>query len=134
MATIAELEARRREAARLLRKGMTQTQVAQLIGVTRHTVSGWGKALEQDGFRGLRIARLGRKARLNEQQLREAVRTLRKGPRAAGLSDGPWTLSQVASVIQQQFGVSYRRTRITKLLHESGFIPKKRHGWVRRVP
>jgi transposase len=42
------LEQRRKKAARLLSKGMTQAAVAQELGVSRQSVSVWAKALETD--------------------------------------------------------------------------------------
>ncbi|RJF92410.1 helix-turn-helix domain-containing protein [Noviherbaspirillum saxi] len=42
------LEQRRRQAARLLAKGITQTEVARELGVSRQSVSVWAKAQETD--------------------------------------------------------------------------------------
>ena len=130
MVDIENLEARRRKAARLLGSGMTQAQVARLSGVARQTVNGWAQALKQDGLRGLRVPRLGRKPRLDESEFHDLVRLLRKGPSASGFDEGPWTVRRVALLIEQRFGVSYQRTRIVELLHEAGLVPRRR-GWIR---
>lgn len=131
MVDIDTLEARRRKAVRLLRGGMTQAQVARLSGVTRQTVNGWAQAAKQDGLRGLRVRRLGRKPRLDERQLHELVRLLRKRPAGSGIEDGPWTVRRVARLVERRFGVSYQRTRIVELLHEAGLVPRGR-GWIHR--
>ena len=61
----AALEARRMEAARLLRQGLSQSEVARAVGVHRQSVSRWAHELEQSGLRGLRQAkRTGRPPKL----------------------------------------------------------------------
>ena len=53
----AALEARRMEAARLLRQGLSQSEVARAVGVHRQSVSRWAQELERSGVRGLRQAK-----------------------------------------------------------------------------
>src|ERR1700691_2438810 len=47
----AALEARRMEAARLLREGLSQSAVARELGVHRQSVSRWARELGQSGVR-----------------------------------------------------------------------------------
>src|SRR6266851_1852667 len=71
----AALEARRMEAARLLRQGLSQSQVARAVGVHRQSVSRWAQELEQSGVCGLRQAkRTGRPPKLSPAQLRDLER------------------------------------------------------------
>jgi transposase len=73
------------EAARLLRQGLSQSQVARAVGVHRQSVSRWARELEQSGVRGLRKAgRIGRPPKLNASQLRDLERALKRGPEAFG--------------------------------------------------
>lgn len=127
------MEARRRAAARLLRKGVAQAEVARLSGVSRQSVSRWAAALDKEGLRGLRRARrAGRKPRLDEQQRVKLVRLLKAGPEAAGFATGLWTLPRVAQLIEQRFGVSYGMTRVWQLLRELGFTPQRPTGRARQ--
>src|SRR5260370_41537729 len=83
----AALEARRMEAARLLRQGLSQSQVARAVGVHRQSVSRWPQELEQSGVRGLRQAkRTGRPPTLIPAQLRDLERSLKRGPEAVGIT------------------------------------------------
>jgi transposase len=60
------LERRRLEAARLLRQGLGQSEVARAVGVQRQSVSRWARELGESGLRGLRkAARTGRPAKLS---------------------------------------------------------------------
>ena len=104
----AALEARRMEAARLLRQGLSQSQVARVVGVHRQSVSRWAQELEQSGVRGLRQAkRTGRPPKLNPAQLRDLERALQRGPEAFGFASGLWTASRVRAVIEYRTGVRY---------------------------
>ena len=63
------LERRRLEAARLLREGLGQSQVARAVGVHRQLVSRWARELSESGLRGLRKAgRTGRPAKFSPTQ------------------------------------------------------------------
>jgi transposase len=96
----AALEARRMAAARLLREGLSQSEVARELGVHRQSVSRWARELGQSGVRGLRQAgRTGRPPKLGPAQLRDLERTLKRGPEALGYATGLWTAGRVRDLI-----------------------------------
>jgi transposase len=129
----AAMEERRREAARLLRKGVSQSEVARLTQVSRQSVSRWAMALEQEGLRGLhRARRPGRKPQLDDKQLTKLVRLLKAGPEAAGFPTGLWTLPRVAQLIDERFGVAFGTTRVWQLLRQLGFTPQRPTGKARQ--
>src|SRR5271157_2882218 len=102
------LERRRLEAARLLREGFGQSEVARALGVHRQSVSRWARELGASGLRGLRkAARTGRPAKLSPTQLRELERALKRGPEACGYSGGLWTAIRVRNLIVERTGVRY---------------------------
>jgi len=126
------MEERRREAARLLRKGVSQAEVSRITGVSRQSVSRWASTLEEEGLRGLRRARrAGRKPGLDSKQLEQLARLLKAGPEAAGFSTGLWTLPRVAQLIEQRFGIAYGTTRVWQLLRQLGFTPQRPTGRAR---
>src|SRR5437879_4935068 len=64
------LEQRRWRAARLLKKGVHQSEVARRVGAHRQSVSRWAQQLEEAGLSGLKKAgRAGRKPRLSPEDL-----------------------------------------------------------------
>ena len=74
------LEKRRMKAVDLLRKGLSQSEVARQVGVHRQSVSRWAQQLEDGGRRSLRRAKkIGRPPRLTEPDLRRVERGLRRG-------------------------------------------------------
>jgi transposase len=115
----AALEERRMEAARLLRAGLSQSEVARKIGVHRQSVSRWARDLEQSGVRGLRKAeRTGRPAKLRAAQLRDLERALQRGPEAFGFTSGLWTATRVRELIEQRTGVRYHQDHVWRILRK----------------
>jgi transposase len=124
----AELERRRRRAARLFGRGATQAEVARELRVSRQSVSRWYADWQAGGTTALKAAgRAGRMPRLTPAQLRRVERALRKGPRAHGFGTDLWTLDRVAAVIETQTGVRYHPGHVWKLLRD-------KLGWTRQRP
>jgi transposase len=114
------LERRRLEAARLLRQGLGQSEVARAVGVHRQSVSRWARALGESGLRGLRkAARTGRPAKLSPAQLREFVRALKRGPEACGYVSGLWTAGRVRGLIEDRTGVRYHEDHVWRIVNAS---------------
>ncbi len=125
----AALEARRMEAARLLRQGLSQCQVARAVGVHRQSVSRWARELEQSGVRGLRQAkRTGRPAKLSPAQLRDLERALQRGPEAFGFASGLWTASRVRDLIDSRTGVRYHEDHVWRILRKLNWSCQRPSG------
>ena len=115
----AALEERRMEAARLLREGLSQSEVARRVGVHRQSVSRWARELEQSGVRGLRRARRsGRPPKLSAAQLRDIERALKRGPETFGFATGLWTASRVRDLIEYRTGVRYHEAHVWRILRK----------------
>jgi len=124
----AALEERRMEAARLLRQGLSQSQVARELGVHRQSVSRWARELEQSGVRGLRKAeRTGRPAKLTPAQLRDLERALERGPEAFGFS-GLLTAGRVRDLIEYRTGVRYHEDHVWRILRKLNWTCQRPSG------
>jgi len=116
------LEQRRLRAARLLRKGVHQSEVARRVGAHRQSVSRWAQQLEAEGLPGLRKAgRAGRKPRLSPEDLRKIERGLKRGPEALGYETGLWTSWRVTHLIEQECGVRYHASQAWRILRQLGW-------------
>ena len=116
------LEQRRMEAARLLEKGYSQSQVARRVGAHRQSVSQWARQLDQGGRRALKKAgRAGRKPRLRPEDLRRIERGLKRGPQARGYETSLWTSWRVAHLIEQECGVKYHPSQAWRILRQLGW-------------
>ena len=115
----AALEVRRIEAARLLRAGLSQSEVARELGAHRQSVSRWARELEVAGLRGLRKAkRIGRPPKLSSAELRDIERALRRGPEAFGFSNGLWSAGRVRELIERRTGVRYHEDHVWRILRK----------------
>lgn len=117
-----ELERRRLEGGRLLRAGVSQSEVARRVGVHRQSVSRWDKELKQSGIRGLKKAgRAGRKPLLTTADLRRVESKLKQGAQARGYATELWTTCRVADLIEQECGVKYHPAHVWRILQELGW-------------
>lgn len=109
------------KAARLLRAGLGQSEVARELGVHRQSVCRWARELERLGVRGLRKAKhTGRPPRLSAVQLRDIERALGRGPEAFGFTSGLWTASRVRDLIEYRTGVRYHEDHVWRILRKLG--------------
>ncbi len=117
---------RRLQAIELLKKGGTQTEVAETLGVTRQAVYLWWRAFREEGKLGLRQRpHTGRPPKLDGRVLKTLPRILAKGAQAHGFEGDVWTRERVAAVIQKRFGVEYNPRHVGKLLRRLGLSWKK---------
>ena len=125
----AALERRRLSAARLLRQGFSQSEVARRVSVHRQSVSRWASELEQAGVPGLRRAkRGGRPPRLSAIQLRQLEQALKRGPEAFGFVSGLWRARRVRELIEYRTGVRYHEDHVWRILHELGWTCQRPVG------
>jgi len=123
------LEQRRMQAARLLEKGYSQSEVARRVGVHRQSVSQWAYALQENGRAGLKKAgRAGRKPRLSADDLRQLERGLKRGPEILGYETSLWTSQRVAHLIQQECGIAYHPSQAWRILRQLGWRCQQPRG------
>jgi transposase len=123
------LEQRRMAAVRLLRQGLSQSEVARQMDVHRQSVSRWARELEEAGVRGLRKAeRTGRPPKLSPAQLRDIERALKRGPEAFGYTTGLWTAARVRDLIEYRTGVRYHEDHVWRILRKLGWTCQRPTG------
>lgn len=117
-----EQEQVRRKGVALLKAGVTPTDIARRLGVSRVTVYNWQ---ERGVGAKARIRPCGRKAKLADNQRARLERILEHGPVAYGFSTEVWTGERIARVVREQFGVSYHPRFIPWLLRSWGWSWQK---------
>jgi transposase len=123
------LEERRWQAARLLKRGLPQAEVARQVGVHRQSVSRWAQQLERGGRSALKKAgRAGRKPRLTPANLRRIERGLTRGPESLGYDTSLWTAWRVADLIERECGVRYHPGHVWWLLRKLGWSCQRPTG------
>lgn len=121
------IEARRLAGARMLKRKVSQADVARELGVSRQAVSLWAKQLaEVNGAVGkLRAKALGRPKRLSPEQCESLTRMLVAGALQAGFPTELWTVKRVRVLVALEFGVEYTNSGCWELLRSLGFSPQK---------
>jgi transposase len=123
------LERRRMQAARLLEKGYSQSEVARRVGAHRQSVSQWAAELQEKGRAGLKKAgRAGRKPRLSPDQRRKIEQGLKQGPGALGYGTSLWTSARVAHLIERECGVAYHPGHVWRILRQLGWSCQRPTG------
>jgi len=122
----AVLEARRRRALKLLKKGLSLNEVARRLGCAPSSVMRWRDAVERDGAEGLKVrASPGRPLKLSAPERVKLQEVLLAGPLASGYHTDLWTTARVASVVRKRFGVRYHPDHVGRLLHQMGWSAQK---------
>jgi transposase len=119
-------EARRLQAWQLKRKGWSQRQIAEALGVSEGAVSQWMTRARHGGPEALRhCPPRGAPRRLTDAQLARLPALLQPGAEAYGFRGEVWTRARVAVIIRLEFGVSYHPVHVGRLLKAIRWSPQK---------
>jgi transposase len=120
------IEARRRQALRLLDQDYSLGEVGRMLGCAPSSVMRWRDARARGGKQALKVRPTpGRPAQLKARDRQRIVARLMKGAMANGFATELWTISRVATVIHKCCGIEYHRSHVARLLHEMGFSCQK---------
>lgn len=112
------LSDRRRRALALLKSGLSLNEVARRIQCAASSVMRWRNAWRRRGANALKVGvSPGRPVKLNATQRRRLLWLLLKGPLEHGYNTNVWTTTRIADVIRREFGVSYHRDHVGRLMH-----------------
>jgi transposase len=111
----------------LAHRGWKQCDIAVALEVTEGAVSRWRAAARRGGPEALRShPRPGPRGKLTAEQLRLIPDFLWHGAEPYGFRGDVWTCERVAGVLDEEFGVSYSESQVSRSL--------KRIGWTPQVP
>ena len=120
----------RKQAIRFKQKGMSFVAIAAMVAVHRNTVAKWWKTYEQEGAKGLRAQRRGR--RVGEQRtllLEQEIAIQRlicdKTPDQYKLTFALWTRQAVQELIMIRLKVRMPVRTVGEYLNRWGFTPQK---------
>jgi transposase len=124
------LEALRLRALHGCETGLTEAQVADLLGVRRETVCLWWTAYRRDGVGALPHRRSGRplgsRRLLSDEQARHIQDLLdHKQPRQVGIAAPLWNRRAVAALIRQEPGVTPALRTVGAYLQRRGYTPQR---------
>lgn len=118
-------EWRRLQAWHLKMDGWNRRDVAEALDVTERSVSRWSSIARIRGLQGLLSATIpGRPPELSLQQRSWIPELLWHGAEAYGFRDTTWTCGRIAKVIQEEFGVAYDKSHVSRLLKQLCWTPQ----------
>lgn len=124
------LEERRWRALRLLDEGYSLNEVGRVVGCAPSSVMRWREVRRRRGKQGLKVrSSPGRPPKLGPGERRRLIRLLLKGAMAHGYRTELWTTARIAELIEREFGVTYHRDHVGRLMHNlcwSHQKPKRR--------
>ncbi len=119
-------EARRWRALELSQHGWSPSQIAEALGVSRPAVSQWFAAVREQGHEALRARpHTGSLPKLVGEQLDLLPDLLSHGAEAYGFRGQVWTCARIAKVIRWEFGVTYSKSHISRLMKHLNWSPQK---------
>jgi transposase len=124
------LEALRLRALRARERGLSEVEIADLLGVARETVCRWWSAYCRGGLQDLPQPRAGRplgSGRLLSDDQAAHIRALLDGhqPKEFGIACPLWTRRAVAELIRQQCGVPLAIRTVGVYLRRWGYTPQR---------
>jgi transposase len=129
------LEALRLRALRGCERGFSETDVAELLGVSRETVSRWWTAYVAGGPDALPGDRTGRPVgsgrTLSDEQARHLQRQIDDhSPEQLGIAAALWTRKAVRDLIRQEYGIEMPVRTVGEYLKRWGYTAKtpRRHA------
>src|SRR6266581_4371947 len=118
-------EWRRMRAVQLKQQGWYQRDIADAFGVSEVSVSHWLARARDGGLAALRSRPgEGHTPKLSADQKRRIPEFLWHGPEAYGFRGQVWTCARIARVIAEEFGVSYHKDHVSRLLRELHWTPQ----------
>ncbi len=110
-------EGRRLRAWQLHQQGWKQGKIAEALGVTQGAVNQWLARARDGGMEALRSRTSpGAPPRLSPDQLAALPARLARGAPAFGFSGDVWTRARVTELIKREFGVTYHRDHIGRIV------------------
>jgi transposase len=117
-------EWRRLQAWYLFQHGWTEHDIAEALGASKGAVSQWLTSARQAGRQALLSRPHGTHPKLTEEQKRRIPDFLWHGPEAYGFRGEVWTCPRVVEVLAREFGVTYHRDHVSRILKELGWTPQ----------
>lgn len=120
----------RRSAVRLRKTGKKYTEIAEILQVSRNSVSIWCRQYNEHGNSAIKSQKRGIKLGMNrtltpeqEDEIQRAITD--KMPDQFKLSFALWTRQAVTELIRIRFGIQIPVRTIGHYLHRWGFTPQK---------
>lgn len=108
--------------------GVSPTEASVWFGMTRRTLAGWVKKVDDFGFDALADKpRSGARPRLNAEQLEWLDHTIQVAPSAYGFK--VWDGTTLSVLIKQEFAINLGTRQCQRLFHKLGYARIRPHAF-----
>lgn len=119
-------EYRRLRAVELHKAGKKQSEIAEILDVSKGAVSQWLKKYREQGIESLYYVKIPRRVcALSTAQVENIVGIVLDGAENYGFSGDVWTAPRVKDVIKTECGIEYTTRHVGRLLKKWGFSRQK---------
>lgn len=119
-------EYRRFLALQMHGQGLKQAQIAKALGVSEGAVSQWFKAVKEQGVEALKSHPApGQTPLLSVEQKQQLAAMLEQNAEVFGFRGNFWSRGRVQKLIEEEFGVHYHVSHMSRLLKQLGFSRQK---------
>jgi transposase len=106
-------------------EGWPEVLIAEALDVNKGTVSRWLAIAKASGVEALLgHTGAGHPAKLTPEQLVMVPEFVWHGAEAYGFRGDVWTCPRIAQVIRWEFGISYHKDHVSRLMKELGWTPQ----------
>jgi transposase len=124
------LQALRLRALRGVELGYSETELAELLGVSRETISRWWSAYAAEGLEALPHERTGRPVgsgrTLTDEQAAHIQQLIdHNSPEKLGIASPLWTRPAVRDLIKKEYGIDMAVRTVGEYLKRWGYTAKK---------
>lgn len=117
-------EGRRFRAVQLAQQGWIHKDIADALGISEAAVSQWLAQFALSGSQGLLSHPHGGVTKLTGEQKALIPDFLWHGAEAYGFRGECWTCARIAKVLQREFGVSYHKDHVSRILRDLDWTPQ----------
>lgn len=111
-------------------QGLLAPAVAERLNVHPETVRDWLKRFNVNGLEGLMDKpRAGRPATYTPEEVGEIIAAALTNPQVLGLPFGSWTLDRLEAYLNEERGISIKRSRIDEILIAEGLRWRSQETW-----
>src|SRR5512146_12857 len=115
---------------RLAREGLRVPAIARELGIVPKTVRIWLKRFNERGVDGLKDEpRPGRAPTYTPEEVGELVAAALSNPRDLDLPFASWTLDRLEAYLNEEKGISLKRSRIDEILISEGLRWRTQESW-----
>lgn len=104
-------------------QGLKAPQIAEVVRESERTVQRWLKRYQAEGIQGLYDApKSGSPGKVNQEYKEELISSVRRRPRALGLSFSLWTLERLADYMAEKTGIRISGEAVRQHLKTSSIV------------